>query len=150
MYFLETGLGEVFKPRQQKTPPTKQPPVKVPQQPPKEGWISKDGHRRFCPAPSGRSLSCDLILKVRFHRYFDSFLREVEEAYGRWMARPTARILVKKLEKDLKQWHGEMLYFHALDGDPMLLTVGLYYRKSNGSWLVHDSSLRQWQRLIDI
>jgi sulfur relay (sulfurtransferase) DsrC/TusE family protein len=89
-------------------------------------------------------------LKIRFRRSFDEFLREVEDAYGRWMARPTARMLVKKLQKDLKQWHQDMLYYKLLDNDPINFVAGLYYRRSNGTWHVDDSSLRQWWRLIDL
>jgi hypothetical protein len=148
MYFFETHLGEVFKPRSKAPPPQ---PQKAPaQRPPKEGWISKDGHRRYCSTPTGRESTCDLNLKVRFRRSFDGFLREVEAAYGRWMAKPTARMLVKKLQKDLKQWHDDLVYHKLLDGDPMVIVTGLTYRRSNGSWLVVDSALRQWQRLIDL
>src|SRR5262249_4265688 len=93
MYFFETRLGEVFRPR----------PRAPAQQPPKQGWVVKDGHRRFCGDPSGGSVTCDLNLKVRFRRSFDEFRRGVEDAYGRWMSRPTARMLVKKLQEDLKQ-----------------------------------------------
>jgi hypothetical protein len=74
----------------------------------------------------------------------------VEDAYGRWMERSTARTLVKKLQKDLNQWHQEMLSSNVLDNDPLVLVAGLTYRKSNGKWHVDDSSLRQWRRLIDI
>jgi len=148
MYLFETGLGEIFKPRPRA--PAKPPPKAPAQRPPKEGWVVKDGHRRFCGDPSGGVVSCDLNLKVRFRRSFDEFLREVEEAYGRWMARPTARMLVKKLQNDLKQWHEDMLYYKLLDNDPINLVAGLNYRRSNGTWLVDGSSLRQWWRLIDI
>jgi hypothetical protein len=73
MYFLETGLGEVFKPRPQA--PTPKPPPKAPvQQPPKKGWVVKNGHRRFCGDPFQGSMSCDLNLKVRFRRSFAEFL----------------------------------------------------------------------------
>lgn len=110
----------------------------------------KDGHRRFCLAPDKRSVSCDLNLKVRFRRSFDEFVREVENAYGRWMERPTARILVKKLQKDLQRLHQEMLDQKLLDNDPIMVVAGLNYRRPNGTWLVDDSSLRQWWSLIDI
>jgi hypothetical protein len=149
MYFLETGLGEVFKPRP-KSPPPKPPPKALANQPPKEGKVVKDGHWRFCGGPYQGSVSCDLNLKVRFRRSFDEFLREVETAYGRWMARPTAQMLVKKLQNDLKQWHQDMLSQKLLDNDPINFVAGLYYRRSNGTWLVDGSSLRQWWRLIDI
>jgi hypothetical protein len=66
------------------------------------------------------------------------------------MAKPTAQMLVKKLQKDLKQWHDDMVYYKLLDSDPMVIVAGLSYRRSNGSWLVVDSSLRQWRRLIDL
>jgi hypothetical protein len=149
MYFFERGLGEAFKPRPT-TPPAK-PPAKAPvQRPPKEGWIAKDGHRRYCSAPTGRDSVCDLNLKVRFRRSFDEFLREVENAYGRWMARPTARILVKKLQKELQQWHQDMLNQKLLDNDRINIVAGLSYRRPGTTWLVDDSSLRQWWRLIDI
>ena len=138
MYFFDTGYGEVFRPRP-KAPP------------PKAGKVTvAEGHWRYCGTPSGGSVSCDLNLKVRFRRSFDDFLREVENAYGRWTAPSTARMLVKKLKNDLKKWHDDMLYYHVLDNDPLFLVVGLYYRKSDGSWLVDGSSLRQWHRLIDL
>ena len=148
MYFFETGLGEIFKPRPKG--PVKPAPKAPVQRPPKEGKVVKDGHWRWCPAATGRSLSCDLNLKVRFRRSFDEFLREVENAYERWMARPTARMLVKKLQKDLKQWHEDMVYHKLLDNDPIIIVAGLNYRRSNRTWLVDDSSLRQWRRLIDL
>jgi hypothetical protein len=148
VYLYERDFGEVFKPRPQ-TPPAK-PPPKPQKPPPKEGQVTADGHLRFCPAPSGRTVGCDLTLKVRFRRSFDEFAREVEGAYARWMEPSTARMLVKKLQNDLKQFHQEMLQNKVLDNDPMYLVAGLFYRKSNGSWLVRDSTLRQWRRLIDI
>lgn len=148
MYFFESDLGEVFRPRTQ--PPVKPAPKTPVQRPPKAGWVGKDGHRRFCPAPDGRSMICDLDLKVRFRRSFDEFLPAVEAAYARWMERATARMLVKKLQKHLKEWHDEMLSSKVLDNDPLMLVAGLSYRRSNGTWLVSDSSLRQWRRLIDI
>ena len=95
-------------------------------------------------------MTCDLNLSVRFRKSFAEFLRNVEAAYGRWMADSTANKLVKKLAKELKQWHEEMLSVHALDNDPMTLVAGLLYKKSNGSWLVVDSSLRQWRRELDL
>ena len=149
MYFFAADLGEVFKPRPQA--PTPKPPPKPPvQQPPKRGWVAKDGHRRFCSEPSAGSVSCDLNLKVKFRRSFAEFLREVEAAYGRWMARSTAQKLVKKLQPDLKKWHDELLHQKTFDNDPMIIVAGLNYRRSNGTWLAVDSSLRQWSRLIDI
>jgi hypothetical protein len=146
--YLQTGLGQVFKQRPQG--PAKQPSKAVAQRLPKEGWVVKDGHRRFCAAPDGRSVSCDLNLRVKFRRSFDEFLREVEHAYARWMARPTAQMLAKKLQKTLKQWHRDMLNGTLLDNDPLVLVAGLHYRRSNGSWLVDRSDLRQYWRLIDI
>ena len=149
MYFVETGLGDIFKPRSKAPikPPAKTP---APQRPPKEGSVVADGHRRFCPTPFKGAVTCDLNLKVRFRRSFYEFLRGVENAYGRWMARPTAQMLVKKLHKELKQWHDDMLYAKLLDNDPVVMAAGLSYRSSNSSWHVVDSSLRQWQRLIDL
>jgi hypothetical protein len=147
--YLQTGLGQVFKPRPQG--PAKQPP-KAPakQPPPKQGWVVKDGHRRYCSAPDGRQVGCDLNLRVKFRRSFDGFLREVENAYGRWMAKSTAQMLTKKLQKTLKDWHQEMLNSQLLDNDPIVLVAGLNYRRSNGTWLVDRSDLRQYWRLIDL
>jgi hypothetical protein len=147
--YLQTGLGQVFKPRPQG--PARQPPqAPAKQPPPKQGLVVKDGHRRFCSAPNARRVGCDLNLKVKFRRSFDEFLREVEHAYGRWMARSTARMLIQKLQKTLKEWHQEMLNSKLLDNDPLVLVAGLHYRRSNGAWLVDSSDLRQYWRLIDI
>ncbi len=148
MYLFETGLGEVFKPRPRA--PVNPPPKARAQSPPKQGWIVKDDHRRFCGSPSGDIVNCDLELKIQFRRSFEEFLHEVENAYGRWVSRTTARILVKKLQKTLKEWHEEMLYYKVLENDPLVLIAGLFYRRSNGTWLGDDSSLRQWRRLIDL
>ena len=146
--YLVTGLGQIFKPRPKVMV---KPPPKGPTKPaPKAGWVVKDGHRRFCGAPDGPAVGCDLELKVRFRRSFKEFLREVESAYGRWMERSTARTLVTKLQKDLKEWHQELLRAKAFDNDPIMLVAGLFYRRSNGIWLVDRSDLRQYWRLIDI
>jgi hypothetical protein len=146
--YLATGLGQIFKPRPKVMA---KPPPKGPTKPaPKAGWVVKDGHRRFCGAPDGPAISCDLELKVNFRRSFEEFRREVEGAYGRWMERSTARTLVKRLQKDLKQWHQELLSAKALNNDPIMLAAGLSYRQSNGAWLVDRSNLRQYWRLVDI
>jgi hypothetical protein len=110
----------------------------------------KDGHRRYCSAPDGRDVGCELNLRVKFPRSFDEFFREVENAYGRWMAKSTAQMLVKKLKKTLNDWHQEMLNSNLLDNDPLVLVAGLDYHRSIGAWLVHRSNLRQYQRLIDL
>jgi hypothetical protein len=149
MYLYGTDFGEPFKPR--KTEPAK-PSPKAPQRPPpKEGKvIVPEGHWRFCGSPGDGSVTCDLNLRVRFRRSFAEFLRNVEAAYGRWMAAPTAKKLTQKLAKELKQWHEEILSARAFDNDPLTLVAGLFYKKSNGSWLVVDSSLRQWRRELDL
>lgn len=147
MYLVETGLGEPFRPRRRSS--VQQPP-RVPANPPQAGWVAKDGHRRFCVEPSGRTVGCDLHLKVRFRRSFDEFLRAVEEAYGRWMAKPTAQRVMKTLRDPLKKMHQDMLYSKILDHDPIVLVAGLYYKRSNGAWLVDGSSLRQYGRVIDL
>ena len=66
------------------------------------------------------------------------------------MAAPTAKKLMQKLAKELKHWHEEILSARAFDNDPLTLVAGLFYKKSNGSWLVVDSSLRQWRRELDL
>jgi len=65
------------------------------------------------------------------------------------MARPNARKLITKLRKPLEQWHQEMLDAKLLNNDPIVLAAGLTYRRSNGTWLDGDSSLRRWRMLID-
>src|SRR5262245_12767437 len=110
--YLVSGLGQIFKPRPNVTP---KPSPKVPPKPaPKEGWVAKNGHRRFCGAAGRGTVTCDLNLKVRFRHSFDEFLREVEGAYARWMERSTARSIVKKLTDGLRQWHQELIDARAL------------------------------------
>jgi hypothetical protein len=148
MYLFETGLGQVFRPRSRRP---SRPAPKASAQPPAQGvWVVKNGHRRFCPRVSAteRIMTCDLVLKVNFRRSFEEFLRGVENAYVSWMARSDAQKLIKKLHGDLKKYHQDMS--NLLNNDPITLTVGLSYRRSNGKWLVYDSQLRQWQGLIDI
>jgi len=138
---LVTGLGQIFKRRPKVTA---EPPPKALAKPPlKDVWVLKDGHWRFCSAPYGRAVSCGLELKLKFRHSFEEFLREVEDAYGRWMERPTARMLIKKLQKDRKQWPQELLSAEALGNDPIVLVAGLLYRRSNGTWLVDRSELCQ-------
>lgn len=144
MYLFETGLAEVFKQRPQA--PTPKPPPKAPAKPPRKGEVTRQDHWRYCSDPSGGSVGCDLNLRVKFRRSFQDFLHEVENAYATWMARPTAQMLIKKLQKDLKKWHDDMLYYKLRDNATVVLVAGLTYRKSNGTWLVHDSSLRQWRK----
>ena len=61
----------------------------------------------------------------------------------------TARALVKKLQKDLQRSHQEM--FNSMRWIMTLsFLLSVFYRNSNGSWLVNDSSFRQWRRLIDL
>jgi hypothetical protein len=124
MYFFETRLGE--------------PPFKK---------VTKDEDWRNClpPQEPGGGVICDLELKIRFRRSYHEFLREVEDAYGRWVARPTARMLVKQLEKDLKETHREMLFRKVLDNDPIILVANLNYRRSHGKWVVDKSVLHQWR-----
>jgi hypothetical protein len=146
--YLVSGLGQIFKPRPKITP---KPSPKAPPKPaPKEGRVSKNGHRRFCGAADDGAVACDLLLRVKFRRSFEEFLREVENAYVRWMERSTARRLIKNLTTDLKQWHQELLRASALDNDPIMISAGLFYRSANGAWLVERSDLRQYWRLIDL
>lgn len=147
MYLYETGLGEIFKPRPKAQA---KPTIKAPAKPPQAGWVKKDGHRRFCSDPDRGTVSCDLNLKIRFRRSFDEFLRTVEDAYGRWMAKPTAQRLTKTLRGRLKELHQELLGQTVFDNDPIVLVAGLHYRQSNGAWLVERSDVRQYQRLIDV
>lgn len=142
MYLFDTSLGDVFKPRSKA--PAK-PPPKAPQRPPRAGEVVADGHWRWCPAPTGRSLDCDLQLKVRFRSSFQEFLHEVENAYERWMAKQTAHMLVKNLQGVLKKYHDNMLDSKLRDNATVVIAAGLTYRKSNGTWHVVDSSLRLWR-----
>ena len=38
-------------------------------------------------------------------------------------------MLVNELQKDLKQWHDDMVYHKLLDNDPMFLVAGSYLSK---------------------
>jgi hypothetical protein len=144
MYFFEAGFGQLFTPRP--SGPAKPAPKARSQPPPKEEVVRKDGHQRWCPAPTGRLVEgCDLNLRIRFRPSLDAFLREVENAFARWMARPTARRFVKKLQNKLKEWHGEMVFFKLSENDPITVVADLDYRRSNGTWLVHDIELRLWR-----
>jgi hypothetical protein len=108
----------------------------------------KDGHRRVCGPPSGGTVACDLNLKVKFQPDFDKFLREVEHAHVRWMARRTAQTAIKENKERLKDMHQEMLRTGLLENDPIELTAGLHYRMSHGMWHVHFSLLRGWRRYV--
>jgi hypothetical protein len=144
--YIETGLGQAWR--------MKRRPKKVSvKRPPKEGTVVKDDHWRWCagsPSKVTGAIMCDLYLKVKFRSSFEEFLRDVENAYGRWMERPTARMLIKKSQKTLQQWHQDMVNKKLYDNDPIKLEAILKYRRSNGRWFVGDSLLDKWSRLIDL
>jgi ribosomal protein S30 len=68
---IVTGLGQIFKPRPKVTP--KLPPKALQKAAPRVGYVAKNGHRRFCGAASGATVSCDLTLKAKFRRSFEEF-----------------------------------------------------------------------------
>lgn len=145
--YIETGLGQAWK--------VKPRPKKVPaKRPPKAGKAVKDGQYRFCvtPTPGDRIVNCDLELKIKFRRSFEEFLHEVENAYGTWMDRSTARMLIKKLQKTLKELHQDMLNNKLWDNAPIILQGQLDYRRSSkGAWNADRSTLRNdYTRLIDL
>lgn len=137
MYLFETGIGEVFKQRKQETPPAKPPPRARPRQPPKAGKVLRGGDLRQCFVHHG-IVDCNLDLRVRFRRSFAEFLSEVETAFRRWMAPPTARKVVKKLHKDLQARHDVGLKQRVLDNDPLVIGVGLHYKRSGAGWRLDD------------
>jgi hypothetical protein len=97
--YIVTGLGQIFKPRPKVTP--KLPPKAPPKPAPKKGWVAKNGNRRFCGVADDGAVSCDLLLRAKFRHSFEEFLREMENAYARWMERSTARRLIKNLAGSL-------------------------------------------------
>jgi hypothetical protein len=147
MYIFETGLGQIFKLRKEPPKPRSKTLAKWPF---KEGWVVKDGHRRSCVEFSGGFGGCGLELKVRFRRSFEDFLREVENAYGRWVARSTAQRLMNELRQKLKELHQEMINGKLLDNDPIILKGNINYRRSKGTWFVENGNLSQWFGLIDL
>jgi len=92
------------------------------------------------------------MLKVKFRRSFEDFLREVENAIGRLVERSTARMLIKQkhILNDLKVCHHKMLNEEVLDSDLIIVNGGINYSRSKGPWLVVNSSMNECWRLIDL
>jgi hypothetical protein len=126
MYFLETGLGEVFKPREQKKPappihpprpPRKVPPKAVPKGPPD----------RFL------ELYSYWDLWVPFRKDFASFTQETAKAIGRHVgasdkARVNAR--VSSEQKNLKAVHDRYLS-DAPKANFVIVRASLRFRKND-------------------
>jgi hypothetical protein len=142
MYLFETRLGEHFKPRQKARTPT---PKAAAKPPPKSGEVVKGRDSRFCLAPAGDSVNCDLNLNVKFRSSFEKFRLEVEDAYARWTTKKIAQMLVNNFQGNLKKLHDEMVDSKLRDNSSIVLVASLKYRMSNGAWIVVDSSLRQWR-----
>jgi hypothetical protein len=126
MYFVETGLGEVFKPRDQKTiPPTRQPPQlprKVPAKTPPKG-----------PPDRFLELYTYWDLWVPFRKDIKIFGQEVAKAIGRHVAaseRTTVNSLLVGEQKNLKLVHDGYLS-NARESNFVIVRANLRFKKND-------------------
>ena len=126
MYFVETGLGEVFKPRDQKTiPPTRQ-PLQLPRKvPPKT--LPKGPPDRFLEVYSYWDLW------VPFRKDFKAFTQETAMAIGRHVsasdkAKVNGRVLGE--QKNLKAVHDRYLS-EAPKANFVIVRASLRFKKND-------------------
>ena len=120
MYLFETGLGEVFKPRQKASPP--QPPRKVPPKAPPKG-------------PPDRFLEVYTYwdLWVPFRKDFTAFTQEAAKAIGRHVAagdKTRVNNLLRGQQKNLEGIH-KAYFSEARESDFVTVRANLRFRKND-------------------
>jgi hypothetical protein len=120
MYFVETGLGEVFKPRQKAPPP--KPPPKAPVKAPPKG-------------PPDRFLEVYTLwdLWVPFRKDFTVFSQEAAKAIGRHVAagdKTRVNSLLRGEQKNLKSVHDRYLS-SATESNFVIVRANLRFTKNN-------------------
>jgi hypothetical protein len=127
MYFVETGLGETFKPREQtKTPPTRQrpqPPRKVPPKaPPKE------------PPDRLTGVYTHWDLWVPFRKDIETFGQEVAKAIGRHVAaneKTTVNRLLEGLQSNLEVIHNNYVREKSRESNFVIVRATLRFTKND-------------------
>jgi hypothetical protein len=140
MYFVETGLGEVFKPRDQKTiPPTRQPlqlPRKVPAKTPPKG-----------PPDRFLELYTYWDLWVPFRKDIKIFGQEVAKAIGRHVAaseKTKINSLLVGQQKNLKSIHDAYVSEAARESNFVHVRASLRFKKTNHTdldWMFLETGL---------
>jgi hypothetical protein len=137
MYLFETGLGEIFKPREQKTPPpTRQPPRpprRVPPKAPPKG-------------PPDRFLEVYVYwdLWVPFRKDFTAFTQEAAKAIARHVAasdKTRVNSLLRGEQKNLKLVHDRYLPT-ATESNFVIVRATLRFKKNDHTdfdWLNIDA-----------
>jgi hypothetical protein len=126
MYLFETGLGEVFKPREQKKPlPPGQPPRPTRRVPPKA--VPKGPPDRFV------ELYSLWDLWVPFRKDFTAFTQETAKAMGRHVSagdKTQVNSLLRGEMKNLKSVHDRFLS-SATESNFVIVRASLRFRKNN-------------------
>ena len=140
MYFVETGLGEVFKPRDQKTiPPTRQPPQlprKVPAKTPPKG-----------PPDRFLELYTYWDLWVPFRKDIKIFGQEVAKAIARHVAaseKTKINSLLVGQQKNLKSIHDAYVSEAARESNFVHVRASLRFKKTNHTdldWMFLETGL---------
>jgi hypothetical protein len=140
MYFVETGLGETFKPREQtKTPPTRQPPQplrKAPPKPPPKG-----------PPDRFLEVYAHWDLWVPFRKDITAFTQEAAKAIGRHVA-PSEKTKINSLlvgqQKNLKSIHDAYVSEAARESNFVHVRASLRFKKTNHTdldWMFLETGL---------
>ncbi len=126
MYFIETGLGEPFKPRDQKKPPTTRQPPQLPRKVPPKATPK---------GPPDRFLEVYAYwdLWVPFRKDIKTFTQEVAKAIGRHVA-PSEKTMVNSLligeQKNLKLVH-DGYSSSATESNFVIVRATLRFKKNN-------------------
>jgi hypothetical protein len=128
MYFVETGLAEAFKPREQtKTPPTRQRPQPARKVPPK---VPPKG-------PPDRFLDVYVYwdLWVPFRKDIETFRQEVAKAIGRHVAASEKttvdKLLVGQQQKNLKGIHDTYASEEPSESKFVIVRANLRFTKND-------------------
>jgi hypothetical protein len=136
MYLFETGIGEVFKPREQKKPPPTRQPPRPPRRVPPEA-VPKGPPDRFV------ELYALWDLWVPFRKDFTAFTQEAAKAIGRHVGasdKANVNSLLRGEQKNLKAVHDRHLS-QATESNFVIVRATLRFKKNNHTdfdWLNID------------
>jgi hypothetical protein len=126
MYLFETGLGEVFKPREQKKPPTQRQPSRLPQRVPPKAPPK---------GPPDRFLEVYTYwdVWVPFRKDFTAFAQEAAKAIGRHVAtteKTRVNGLLRGEQKNLKSVH-DRYSSTATESNFVIVRATLRFKKND-------------------
>ena len=140
MYFVETGLGEVYKPREQKKPPPTGQPLHLPRKVPPKA-LPKGPPDRFL------EVYTHWDLWVPFRKDIKTFGQEVAKAIGRHVAaseKTKINSLLVGQQKNLKSIHDGYVSEAARESNFVHVRASLRFKKTNHTdldWMFLETGL---------